>query len=343
MPLTAVLLAALLVAAAAATAQETDQFYLIAVVAPLGSISAAGQGATGVYLRWDALEGALPPDLVELELLRDGTPLGVFPAAGTLDDGSIAALYAGPENQRRLLELVRWLAEEDPDAAVSPVDFAGALRQRILDVPPRAVFASRLDFLLARARFRAWLDTGLTNGPHEYELRGHFSGGESVRLGFVAINVDGLPDVAPAAAAFKQVSLGRCDAPEGGKDHHTVALNWQHGGDSAAARFANELVIGGYDLYRTVENVDDVPVRDLRAEAAVAPHDGFGRVALAGLELVSDQPLLTSGAVETETRYAGFNPEFARFFETQDELLAHGLMPGDRRAYYLVARDLSAN
>jgi len=145
-------LLALLLAAPAA-AENADQLYLIAFEAPLGSISSPGQGQTGVYVRWDTLEGQLPGDLVTFELLRDATQIGLFAANGTLTDPEIANLYTGAENERRLFELVRWLDEEDPDVAVLPVDLAQIVRQRILQVPPRAALASRVDFNLARARF----------------------------------------------------------------------------------------------------------------------------------------------------------------------------------------------
>ncbi|MDJ0865060.1 MAG: hypothetical protein QNK03_03055 [Myxococcota bacterium] len=340
--LTALLLLALVPAVAPAQ-EETDQLYLVAFEAPLGSISSAGQGETAVYVRFDTVEGGLPADLVELELLRDGAPLGTFPATGSMNDAEIIGLYANAANQRRLLELVRWFGDEDPEAPVSPANFLEVLRERVLEVPPRAALAARVDFNVARALYRGHLDTGLVPGSYEYELRGRFTGGQDVRLGLVTALVDGAPDVAPEAANFAQVSLRRCDAPERGKDHHTVALDWDHPGASAADRYAHSLVIAGYDLYRTLESVDDVPLRDLRSEAAATAHDEHGRVALDGLEKVNDQPISVGGSGDTLELYEGFNPAFAQFFETGEDLRAAGVEPGESRAYYLVARTQSGN
>lgn len=333
----------LLLFAAPAAAQNADQLYLVAFEAPVGSISSPGQGQTAVYVRWDTLEGELPGDLVEFELFRDATSLGLFAANGSLSDPEIAALYAGPENQRRLFEMVRWLDEEDPQVSVQAANLPQVLRQRVLQVPPRAALASRVDFNIARARLRGYLDTALASGTYTYQLRGHFSGAQDVLLGQASVTVVGTPDVAPAAEGLAQVSMYRCDAPERSKGNGTVALDWKTAGASIADEFANAIAIAGYDLYRSSENVGSAPPRDLRAEAAVAMHDAGGQVSLAGLEKVNDQPILIGGKAQKEALYQGFNPDFSQFFETQDELAAAGVQPGDTRAYYLVARDLSGN
>ncbi|MDJ0864824.1 MAG: hypothetical protein QNK03_01865 [Myxococcota bacterium] len=340
------LLALTVLAAATARADESDQLYLAAIEAPLGSISSAGARTTAVYLRWDQLAANLPLDLETVTLLRDGSELARLPARGVLAEEEIGALYDHPSVRtamdRRKREIVRWLDLEDPETAVDERNFAAVLRAKLQSDPLWSFLAARIDFNVARAQHRGYLDRSVPAGPHVYELLGESDRGR-VRLGLVNVQVDGRADLIAAAGGFEQVTLGRCDSTERFKDHGAVALAWQHPGGTDADRYASSIQIAGYDLWRTTENVDSLTPRDIRGLAAVAAHDGTGNVQLAGLEKVNDQPIVITGSPADEGRYRGFNAPFAQFLEARPELLARGVSPGDQRGYYLVARSLTGN
>ncbi|MCB1745361.1 MAG: hypothetical protein KDK91_33645, partial [Gammaproteobacteria bacterium] len=338
------LLVAMLVSAVSVPAVESDQFYFIGFEAPLGSISQTGQAQSGVLLRWDTLEGELPPDLQSFELSRDGELLATLPASGHMSVAEIAALYALPQSERLRLEAMRWLSEETPDTPVDAGNLAGVLVDRVLASVPRARLSSRIDPNIAVARYRGFRDQPPGLGTFSYTLIGRLADGGTVALGTLDIEVDGISDALAAGQDLAQVQMRRCDAPEAAKDHGGVALNWRHPGANPIEHYAWSLRIAGYDLYRTSSDIDAPPMPlDLRALAASTAHDPAGRIALAGLEKVNDQPIIVAGSATQQSQYQGFNPAFAQFFETHAELLQAGVQPGGRRGYYLVARDQSGN
>ncbi|MEM9553656.1 MAG: hypothetical protein AAGC60_05305 [Acidobacteriota bacterium] len=290
------------------------------------------------------LEGDLPEGLDSFQLTRNGQVIATLPAHGSMAANEITALYDGPHNERRRLEAISLLNEETPAAPIAAEDLGEAILDRVLSNPARAWLASRLDVNLALARYRGFRDAVAMAGSYEYELLGLFAGGEIRPFGWLSVEVDGVADGIAAAEGFSQVSLGRCDAPEGEKDHATVALDWDHPGANSTETYAWSLRIAGYDLFRSVDELVGVPAPvDLTALAAAAGHDADGRVQIPGLEQVNSQPIVISGSADTVDMYSGLDPAFAQFMETQPELAAHGLEPGDRRAYYLVPRDQSGN
>ena len=339
----------------------TGQYYLVGYQAPEGSITSAGQGKRVVYLRWDALEGELPADVVALRLERDGqvimpdTPVGEVKSSA-----EIAALYEGPAQQRRLLETIKNLKElaVSQDRDFSTGAFADAIRERLLAPPGTedalwAFLASRNDINIARARNRAYVDDpGL--GQFSYELLAVDVEGATARLGYFEIDTTQPQDLLPPEY-FMQVLQGQCDAPEMGKDHYTVSLNWESPGTgNVSDRLGAQIYISGYDLYRTKENLDPLatsaPARDIRVEAAGSGFDNRGNPTLAGLEKVNDVLLTVNGDGDTTTEWTqklanvdvagGLAPEW---IETQDQLRLAGLAPGDKRGYYLVPRDFTGN
>jgi len=347
---------------ASPVAAQTGRYYLVAQVAPEGSISSGGQAKSVVYLRWDSLEGRLPDDVERIQLVRGGNEVLVDqPVDAVMGVAGVEALYAGPAQERRLVETLRGLKElavsEDRDFAVG--DFATAIQERVDPASEHfnsawSFLASRGDVNVARARYRAFVDDPGA-GEFEYELRAVATGGgATATLGRATVNT--LTTYAPLApSVFRQVLQAECHLPEAGLDHYTVALDWDSpGGGNAADRVASQIYLAGYDLYRTPTNLDPLalsaPARDVRAEAAAAGFDNRGEPTLAGLEKVNDTLLTIDGDAQTEPAWSewvgaieiagGLVPEW---IETQDQLAQAGLRPGDKRAYYLVPRDFTGN
>lgn len=319
-----------------------QQFYFVGRIAPAGSIDAAGAGTPMVYLRWDTLEGEVPPEITGFRLKRDGVLVDSFPARGQMNAQEIAALYAGDAQRRRLLETAAVLKLRALDAGrdVNAADYASEIERLLRTDTSFAFLASRNDFNLARARYRGWLDT-VPPSLTEYELLAVNAQGEERRVGLLDIDPTQPQAVLPADD-FEQVSQGDCDRIEAARDHYTVALSWRAPGtDPNDARLADalasQILVTGYDLYRDTENLPDnvtePTLRDIAGEAAQVRASAAGRVDLAGLELVNDVLLPASGAPEGGPA----------FLETRDQLAAAGLRPGDRRTYYLVPRDFTGN
>ncbi|MCP3871197.1 MAG: hypothetical protein GY703_24465 [Gammaproteobacteria bacterium] len=327
-----------------AKALSSEQFHFVGFKTVAGSLSQPGQDETVVLLRWDTLEGQLDPAIARFELHRDGQLIADLPTTGYMSETEVSALYAGPQNERLRFQALSWLNQETPDQPVQAAGFAAALRERVLANDLRARLASRIDPNIAIAGYRGVRDTSPGFGDVVYTLTGLMADGAVVSLGTLNIIVDGIADPIAAGEAFEQVAMGRCDAPESYKDHGTVALNWQHPGASIVERYAWGLRLAGYDLYRTIDNIGVYPPQmDLRTIAATVMHDAEGRIEIPRLEKANDQPIVVAGKAGQQTQYAGFNAAFAQFFETGDALHQAGVQPGDRRGYYLVARDQSGN
>lgn len=322
------------------TAIASLPFYFVAKHAPQGSITQPGMDSYAVYLRWDLFEGELPSDITGFNLYRDGVLIGQFPANQILDGTAINALYQPSAQRRRLLETVSLLKEEsvlDPNVPTFAVnEYGDTIAQRLQSDNYWAVLASRRDFNIAIARNRAIIDNpGL--GIFSYELKALNVSMEMQRVGLVSVDTRQLQNLLPTPG-FKQLVLSQCDEPDI-KDHYSVALNWQAvGGINMADRMANQLFVSGYDIYRTTQNIASsvltAPLRDLASEAAKLGFNATGGAAFSDLERVNSTLITVSPDLDVT------NPEW---LETQADLANAGLKPGDRRVYYLVARDFTGN
>lgn len=324
----------------AAAEGGSEQIYFVAQVAPVGSLSSPGQDQQGVYLRWDVVEGSLPPDLARFRLERDGEELLDVSATVMMSDAEIAELYQGPAQQRRLLESLSWLQEqvstEDSSESITMGNFPQQIRERAQTNPLWSALASRVDFNIARARYRGYLDLDAEGGTHTYELIGVNDGNEEVLLGRAVVDTNQKTRLSEPID-FQQVLQAQCDAPEAAKDHGAVALTWDHGGTNDTDRLANSLLVAGYDLYRDTQPLHgDMPARQIAALAAGAPHDQQGTPQIPGLERVNQQPIMISGRPEG-------NSSFVQTLETAKDIAEAGLKPGDQRVYYLVPRDFTGN
>lgn len=341
----------LLINTSAPSFANDDQFFFIAREAPIGSITAEGQGSRAVYLRWGSIEGKLPDDVVAFRLLRNNELVGEFPVNEVMPVAELNKLYLGSAQKRRRLEVVTKLnelaaANGDEFSAASFATYLHDLINPASDQhnPLWSFLGSQTDFNIARARFRAWVDvTPGTINPVEYELLAVNALGGTARLGLVRVKT-GAPTVLLGATDLKQHknSDTRCDYPEDAKDHFTVALDWKSAGEgianlSVTDQFASKLYLSGYDLYRGDVNLDanieKAPVRDIATLAAQVATDSRGNPKIVGLEKINTSLIIDSGSVAGE----------AKFLEARDLLKRAGLKPGDRRAYYLVARDFTGN
>lgn len=337
--------ATMLALCAPALRADDGQFYFVARSAPEGSITAGGQASQGVYLRWDTLEGRLPDDVAFIRLLRDGEELLDQPVGAIMSPAEIAALYQGPAQARRLQETLTALREA---AAVEGNSFAAgafatALHAKLDSASPAynrvwAALASNVDFNIARARYRGFLDEPGA-GAFRYELQARTLGGLTQLLGRVEVDTR-MPTTLLGASGLQQVrgDVLSCDLPEAAKDHYTVALTWAAPGASVVDQAGAQVYLAGFDLYRTRDNIaPDATVadvtRDIAAAAAAVDFDERGRPLIPGLVKAND----------TLVNDPGGSPTAPKWLETSARLGRDGLRPGDRRAYYLVARDFTGN
>jgi hypothetical protein len=324
------------------------QFYFVARVGPEGSMTAGGQDRQVVYLRWDLLEGRLPPDLVSIRLLRGTDTLLDQPVGAVMSAAEIAALYQGPAQARRLQEsvtLLREIAAQSGDGSSFPASaFPAELAARLDPAlqPPAsawAEFGGRFDFNVARARYRGYVDEPGA-GRFSYELLGVNSAGDTQRLGKVEVDTRvAVQLVGPRGLAQLHDYRAACDLPEAAKDHHTVALTWDTaGGDNLADRFAAQVYLAGYDVYRSTHAVAaDVSAaslaRDIAQEAAAADFDERGGPLIPRLVRINDIPVTDPGGSVQQPKW----------LETMADLQRAGIRAGERYAYYLVARDFTGN
>jgi hypothetical protein len=313
-----------------------SQFYFLAEPGVAGSASQAGQDTSVVYLRWDAVEGALPDDVESLELERNGSLVKTFPRDDWMSEASIDQMFQQPEQQQRLFQTLALLKEiklsEGND--FEPSQFAAELLQRLQTDSYWRYLASRQNFNIARVHYRAFMDTDVTPlASYEYTLYAVKTGAsDRVILGHATVNMAQAHQPLPVQN-LTQLIENNCHSSQ---DHYTVALDWNAPGSTITDRMANNLQLAGYEIYRGTENlaasVTTAPARNLALEAASLSAGGRGEIQFSGLQRVNRGLLMLEG---------DGNPLNPEFFEGPDSLRVAGLKPGDRRAYYVVGRDFT--
>lgn len=330
-------------------ADVNDHLYFIGMEAPIGSMSSdyTASDKRAVYLRWDMVEGKIPIDIQEFILYKNGNKVNVaFPAHQVMTAQMIRDIYFEPGQERRRFEIINWLNKEGvvakPPYIVDVNNFHTIIYNRIQQKDSFwSMFASRIDFNVARAIHRGYLDLDIQNGvDYTYELKAT-NGTLETLVGRVAVKA-GSPKVIESAVDFHQVfGISRCDAPERFKEHGTLYMNWREPGSNTVSRYANTLAISGYDLYRKINGTGFA--LDIRTAAMTIMHDSAGIVQISGYEKVNDQPILMSGTDKNDTRHEGWNAPYAQYMELPKKLKKAGIYPGDERTYYLVARDFTGN
>jgi hypothetical protein len=315
-----------------------------------------------VFLWWEAQEAELPADVTRVRLTRGVDRLletdprnaaqAVLAASAIQGPGG---LYDAACTSWRCREQARQLCELEDlegrgDALVSgsncgPVRLAQHFRPNVgTKMHDRLVgivqgtatnatvawsrIASRQDIALALARKQAFIDIAAPAGVVTYTLDGLGPSGW-VRLGEVNVAAD--PLVVGAPDALEQIPAGeiaRCDLPEAGLSHGSVALTWAPPGASAgrASRFLADLVVSGYDVFRRPGACGPIPL-PIREPGTGAPRlEGFER---------------RNGAPVMVVPSRGRGLERAQFLEEAPTLEAAGLEPGDEACYVVVPRDVT--
>lgn len=332
-----ILMIMLLGLTAAATAAPTDQLWFTGKRAPLDAFS---EGAGAVHLRWGVTEGELPADVVRFEIEIEGEAVFETPAQPRPSAADVRAAYAPyPRHQALAAARIREAGEARDFASVTADRVAG---RDANDAHWRRL-AGRLDPVLAQLSGRGVILRDGANGT--YRLFAVAADRRRALLGEVTIGANATVAQAPDDA--RQVfELGRCDGPEVGRADGVVALTWQlPGAPRSVDRLAYGLDLAGFELYRADAAQTDVDAADFPRLGAGAALDGSGMPRLAGLTRVNTSPIAPTPAPEggKDARYKAYNPDFAQWLETADEIAKAGLKPGDTRAYFIVARDVTGN
>ena len=332
-------------------AQADGQFYLLAKPGVLGSASQSGQTGLGVHLRFDTLEGELPDDIESLSLRRkdlsSGITVELLPAqpgqtwnpGEMMTQADIEAMYRESGQQQRLMQTLTMLKniELAENRDFEPNQFASVLLNRLNDPLNNYwnFLASRQNFNIARARKRAYLDRSVNPATnYEYTLFAiQLDTAAEVVLGRATVNTGNKHQLLPVQDLKQLVSS--CDSSQ---DHYTIKLDWLAPGNSVTDQASNIIQLAGYELYRTTQNlaanIETPPFKDLASDAATLVHDGRGEIVFDGLQRVNSQLLMLDGDGD---------PGSFEFLEAPNSLRVAGLVPGDRRVYYVVGRDFSGH
>lgn len=335
-------------------ATAAGQLYFIGKHGPIGASSVTGQNSQGVYLRWDVLEGELPSDLERFRLTRssvgnDEQIIGEWPATGIMSESEIYQMFNQPSQQQRLLEIVTTLKEvslselaneqlnRDNASDFEVNQYAPHLIQRLQGDVFWSLLAARQNFNIARIMRRAYLDSNVqTNAIYDYTLYA-INDTQSSILGKTQVNTGQSYALLPVRQLRQLPFASQCDSTQ---DHYTVALDWLAPGSNVTDQAANNIQLAGYEVYRSLTDLgQDIPDRDLAAEAASLSHNARGKLQFSGLERVSPQLIMLDGTT-SENDEGSANAEY---IEAKQQLISAGLNPGDRRAYYVVGRDFAGH
>ena len=323
------------------------QFYFIGKYGRLGSISSDAKDKKGVYLRWDVIEGNMPSDIKTISLIRtyndtNTTLLSNIPANTPMQASNIKEIFNQEGSQRRLFEAINFISNNDDASCIGAnITNIGEKVRTCLENNYWAFLASRANFDVARARYRAYLDLNVTQDMQsvEYTLLGfNDDGSKSIILGKIEVILKET-QIFPAQN-FKQIQESKCNDGKYALDDYRVALKWRNGGEKTDF-FANNLMISGYDIYYSTKRVDELPSdfinTDIAALAANKPHNAKGNVDLSQYHLKkANDTLITLGG------QAGKDGK-PIYIESQKVLKKRGFKPGEKRYYFLVPRDFTGN
>ncbi len=328
---------------------EDRQFYFIAKEARLGSLSSTASTKEGIYLRWDLIEGNMPSDIATISLIRSekdrNTTLLSVGANDVMESESISKLFQKPESQRSLFELIDAISKNDSESCSGAnISNIGEKVASCLQNNMWSFLASRVNFNVARARYRAYLDTAYDKDLDvvKYYLIGEdIDGKNSLVLGQVRVDLNANKEVL-AAQDVEQVIESHCNDNRYGLDDARVALNWKNGGANSTEFFANGLMVSGYDIYYTTKSSknfgeDRAAKVDIAQLVASREHNAQGVVDLSDLYLKkANETLITIGEKDA-------NKSEPLYIESKEELEKRGFTPGEKRFYFIVPRDFTGN
>jgi hypothetical protein len=326
------------------------QFYFIGKYGRLGSLSQEAQGQQGIYLRWDLIEGELPSGIRHIKLVRIGEHNQTLLDVNSSDKMSakeIAQMFQSTGSQRRAFEIIDSLSKSDnPNCSHANIGNIGEKILSCLEDNYWSFLASRVNFDIARARYRAYLDTTFDKQKKSisYVLLGG-DGTQEILLGKTTVNLKSTSVL--SAKEFKQVIESKCNDNRYGLDDYRVGLSWKNGGENATEFFANGLMVSGYDLYYSTRPLSALPrdfVRNKKDLATIAmnlPHLSNGALdpkILKNKYLLAkaNETLITIGEKDVD----GEKP---LYIESMQTLKDRGFKPGEERYYFLVPRDFTGN
>ena len=321
------------------------QFYFIGKYDRLGSISQDGKDKNGIYLRWDLIEGEFPSDIKKISLMRvDGesnTTLLHVDAKGTMNPTEISNIFQQYGSERQLFEVVDFISNSD-DAICNDANIAniGTKIEACFSNNYWSFLASRVNFGVAEARYRAYLDTTYDKSKNfvEYYLLGE-TGQQKMVLGHTIVKM--AKSFLPKAKEFKQIIESKCNDNRYALNDYRIGLSWENGGVNSTESFANSLMVSGYDLYYSLKSVNQLPKNFTKLEIADLAknvvHNDKGEVNLAkfGLGKANDT-LITLGSQKATVGKP-------IYIESMKDLKQRGFKPGEERYYFLVAKDFTGN
>ena len=328
---------------------DDRQFYFVAKEGRLGSLSQTAKDDYGVYLRWDLMEGELPLDISTLVLLRvqgdTETELLNVDATAVMSNKEIAAMFQEGSAQRTLFETIDAISKnESPTCTNANISNIGEVVSSCLEDNYWSFLASKVNFNIAKARYRAYLDIAYDRDQEsvEYILVGkNAAKTKELILGKTTVSLK-LTSSVLMANNFTQIIDSKCNDNRYGLDDYKVALYWKNGGENATEFFANGLMISGYDLYYSTKptseySLDFAEKLDIRELAQNLPHDAQGNVILKEHGIAkANETLITMGEKDAD----GTKPVYV---ESSQEIQERGFLAGEKRYYFLVPRDFTGN
>jgi len=228
------------------------QFYFIGKYGRLGSISNEANMQTGIYLRWDLIEGSLPSDIKKIKLIRvyDNRTVLDVDSNDKMSAKQIGDMFQSVGSQRRLFEIINSISKNDnPQCTNANLGNIGTKVLSCLQDNYWSFLASRVNFDIARARYRAYIDNSFDKKRQyiDYILVGIANNQQQITLGKTRVELK--PTMVLSANDFKQVIESKCNDNRYGLDDYRVGLSWKNGGANSTEFFANGLMVSGYDLY----------------------------------------------------------------------------------------------
>ncbi|HHH51783.1 MAG TPA: hypothetical protein ENK76_05390, partial [Campylobacterales bacterium] len=326
------------------------QFYFIGKYGRLGSISQEANNQTGIYLRWDLIEGTLPINIKEIKLIRvdDNKTLLDVNSSDKMSAKQIGDMFQSVGSQRRLFEIINSISKNDnPQCTNANIGNIGTKVLSCLRDNYWSFLASRVNFDIARARYRAYLDTSFNKSKLyiDYKLIGVKDNQSEIVLGKTRVELKDTKVL--SAKDFKQIIESKCNDNRYALDDYRVGLSWKNGGANSTEFFANGLMVSGYDLYYTTKPIKDLDANfdaehiDIMKIASNINHNSIGELNPKELKdkfllAKANETLITIGEKDT-------NGEKPLYLESMQTLKDRGFKANETRYYFLVARDFTGN
>jgi len=326
------------------------QFYFIGKIEREGSISSLEKDKRAIYLRWDLIEGEMPSDIASIELIRVENDSNVtlldVPADAIMSDENISTILQESSAQRRTFELIASLDKSDnPSCMGANLTNLPQTLHSCLEDNYWSFLASRVDFDVARIRYRAYIDREYDSSAqtvHYILLAKNSDATDSFILG--QLDVDTTQEYLTLAVEdLKQIISSSCNDNRYALDDARIALFWRNGGKNRTESFANSLMVSGYDIYYstvTSEEFDrniDIESVDIAQLASELEHDANGNVDLSAYHLKKANETLVTVDKQDDTV---LEPVYV---ETKETLEKRGFNPGEHRYYFVVPRDFTGN